>query len=144
MQIQVREPRTEEEFEQYYDLRWRVLREPWAQARESGRDEHEQEAIHLTAWMDGRLVGAGRLHFHSPEQAQIRYMAVEPAFAGQGIGSLILRGLEERAGRLGAKRVVLNARDSALGFYRKHGYRLVDQSGTLFNSIIHWWMEKDL
>jgi len=144
MEIEVREPANEQELEQYYDLRWRVLREPWAQARESGRDEHEREAIHLTAWVDGRLVGAGRLHFNSAEQAQIRYMAVEPALTGRGIGSRILRALEQRAAAQAARCIVLNARESALEFYRKHGYRLVDRSGTLFNSIEHWWMEKDL
>ena len=144
MEIEVREPRTPQELELYYDLRWRVLREPWTKSRESGRDEREREAIHLTAWCGNRLVGVGRVHFNSPEQAQVRYMAVEPDVAGQGIGSLILRGLEERAARRGAKTVVLNAREKALGFYRKHGYRLLDQSGTLFNSIVHWAMEKDL
>src|SRR5690242_15821196 len=108
MQIEVREPRTEDELEQYYNLRWRVLREPWTQARESGRDEHEQEAIHLTAWLGDELLGAGRVHFNSPEQAQIRYMAVEPNHCGQGIGSQILRALEERAAKAGAKSVILN------------------------------------
>jgi N-acetylglutamate synthase-like GNAT family acetyltransferase len=89
-------------------------------------------------------VGAGRLHFNSPTEAQIRYMAVEPDCVSRGIGSRILCELEDRARKLGAARVVLNARDTALGFYRKHGYRLVDQSGVLFDSIVHWWMEKDL
>lgn len=144
MDIEVREPKPGEEMERYYDLRWRVLREPWTCARESGIDQHEGEAIHLTAWMDGRLVGAGRLHFNSPAEAQIRYMAVEPDCAGRGIGSRILVELEDRARRRGAARAVLNARDSALGFYRKHGYRLVDKSGVLFDSIVHWWMEKEL
>jgi N-acetylglutamate synthase-like GNAT family acetyltransferase len=144
MEIQVREPKPGAEMERYYDLRWRVLREPWTCARESGTDEHEREAIHLTAWMGGRLVGAGRLHLNSSAEAQIRYMAVEPDCAGSGIGSRILRELEERAHNLGAVRVVLNARDTALGFYRKHGYRLVDKSGVLFGSIVHWRMEKDL
>ena len=144
MYIEIREPRTAQEIEAYYELRWRILREPWTQARESGKDEHEDNAIHLTAWAGERLVGVGRVHMISPDQAQIRYMAVETGDARRGVGSLILAGLEERAARLGARAIVLNARDTAVGFYRKHGYRLVDQSGTLFNSIVHWLMQKDL
>ena len=144
MDIVVREPETEPELEQYYDLRWRVLSEPWAQARESGRDEHEREAVHLTAWMDDRLVGVGRLHFNSPDQGQIRYISVEPACAGQGIGGRILRALKQRAAEKNTRCIVLNGRESALGFYRKNGYRPMDRSGRLFNSIEHWWMEKDL
>ena len=33
------EPRTTQEWESYFDLRWRVLREPWGQARGSERDD---------------------------------------------------------------------------------------------------------
>jgi GNAT superfamily N-acetyltransferase len=144
MEIEVREPKPGEETERYYDLRWRVLREPWTSARESCTDDHEGDAFHVAAWMGSRLVGAGRLHFNSPLEAQVRYMAVEPDCAGRGIGSRILRKLEEEARRQGAARVVLNARETALGFYGKHGYRLVDRSGVLFDSIVHWRMEKDL
>jgi len=142
--IEIREPGTAQELEAYYELRWRILREPWTQARESGKDEHESQAIHLTAWSGTELAGVGRVHMISSDQAQIRYMAVEPHYARMGIGGLILAGLEERARQAGAHSIVLNARDTALGFYSKHGYRLLDQSGTLFESIVHWKMRKDL
>jgi len=144
MKIELREPTTERELELYYDLRWRILRERWTQVRESGRDEHEHEAYHLTAWDGAELVGTGRLHFNSAEEAQVRYMAVEETYARQGIGSMVLKALEEEAQRRGAKRIILNARESALPFYRKHHYALMDQSGTLFDSIAHWRMRKDL
>jgi N-acetylglutamate synthase-like GNAT family acetyltransferase len=144
MSIALREPRTKEELDLYYDLRWRVLREPWTNARDSGRDEHEDEAFHLTAWDDSKLVGTGRLHFNSPEEAQVRCMAVEEDHQSSGIGSLILQALEQRAKADGASRVVLNARESAVPFYRKHGYQQMDQTGTLFDSIPHWLMRKDV
>ena len=41
---------------------------------------------------------------------------------GRGYGSRILKGLEAEAARRGAKKVVLNARDSATEFYARHGY----------------------
>jgi len=144
MQLDLREPRTGEEFEKYYDLRWRILRAPWTQERTAGQDEHEERAVHLTAWAGNRMVGAGRLHFLSPDEARVRGMAVELGYERQGIGSLILKGLEERAAQMGAKHIVLDARDTAIQFYRKHGYELVDRSYTLFDAIIHWRMRKDL
>ena len=128
--------------ELYFDLRWRVLRERWTQVRETGKDEHETDAFHLTAWVGGKLAGTGRLHFNSPQEAQVRFMAVEEAYARHGIGSRILEALEARARKKQARRVVLNARDSAVNFYRKRGYQLVDQSATLFDSIVHWRMQK--
>src|SRR5260221_14779427 len=97
MNVELREPGTPDEFDLYYDLRWRILRERWTQARDSEKDEHESGAVHIAAWISGKLVGAGRLHFISNDQAQVRYMAVEEGHARQGIGSLILDALEQRA-----------------------------------------------
>jgi len=144
MGIEVREPGTPTEVGLYYDLRWRILREPWTKIKEQGRDEHEDEAFHLTAWEEGRLVGVGRLHFNSPEEGQVRYMAVEGDRRGRGIGGLILQELEDRARRARATRMVLNARADAVPFYRRHGYEQVDPSETLFDSIPHWRMRKEL
>ncbi len=141
----MREPRTEQEFSAYYDLRWRILREPWTRARESARDERECDAFHVIAVEEGnRVVGAGRLHFNSPEEAQVRYMAVETGRSGAGIGSRILEKLEAHARDRGARRIVLNARENAIPFYRKHGYQLREQTSTEFEAVVHWRMIKDL
>lgn len=142
--VVVREPSGASEVDRYYDLRWRVLREPWSQERGQERDEHEREAIHLGAWAGERLLGVGRLHFVTPDTAQIRYMAVEPEMQGRGIGGRILEELEIRARQGGAERIVLNARDRAVRFYRRHGYGVTHSSETLFNAIPHWEMLKTL
>ena len=145
MGIELRQPGSREEFEQYYDLRWRILRRPWNQSRESVQDERDESAVHLGAWDGDGLVGVGRLHFNSPAEAQVRYMAVEEGRTSKGVGSLVLRELEERARQAGATRIVLNARDNAVPFYRRHGYHLMEQAPTLlFDSIVHRWMGKDL
>jgi GNAT superfamily N-acetyltransferase len=141
--IEVREPGSGAEFQQYYDLRWRILREPWTQEKESGQDEREGTAVHLTAWRGGRLIGAGRLHLNSAVEAQVRFMAVEPDCRGEGVGSAILRELERRALAHGATQVVLNARHGAIEFYRGHGYSTTRYTGTLFG-IEHWEMRKTL
>src|SRR5258706_3327014 len=93
---EVREPGTPAEVGFYYDLRWRILREPWTKIKEQGRDEHEDEAVHLTAWEEERLVGVGRLHFNSAEEGQVRYMAVEEDCRGRGIGGQCLSKIDER------------------------------------------------
>jgi GNAT superfamily N-acetyltransferase len=144
MDIELREPRTEEEIEEYYDLRWRILRKPWTDEKHSGRDQYERTAIHLAAFDGSKLVGAGRCYFLSADEAQIRGMAVELGYEKKGIGSLILKGLEERAMQAGVRRIILHARESALEFYRKNHYQVVERSYTLFNSIVHWHMYKDL
>jgi len=145
MPIELRQPKTEEEFRLYYDLRWRILREPWTQSRESATDGHERDAFHLMALEGGTLlVGVGRLHFNSPEEAQVRYMAVESDRARAGIGSLILEKLEAHARAQGARRVVLNARESAVPFYKKHYYVQGGRASTEFEAVVHWRMMKEL
>jgi hypothetical protein len=42
----------------------------------------------------------------------------------------------------GAKVVVLNARESAIPFYQKHGYQIIGDAPTMFGSIKHSKMQK--
>jgi N-acetylglutamate synthase-like GNAT family acetyltransferase len=144
MNIELREPKTADDFALYYDLRWRILRKPWTQDRESSKDEHESLAVHLMAWADNKLLGVGRLHFNDPEEAQIRYMAVEESCAGRGVGTVILAELEARAKCAGATHIVANARENALSFYKKNGYQLIDRADTLFESLVHWRVVKSV
>jgi GNAT superfamily N-acetyltransferase len=140
----VRPPNGPDEFERYYDLRWRVLRAPWSQDRGSERDEYEVEAVHVGAWLGDKLIGVGRVHFVDATQAHIRFMAVEPESRRAGVGSAILHQLEYIARARRCSRVVLNARDYSVGFYFRHGYFVARESQSLFDSIPHWEMYKIL
>ena len=91
--------------------------------------------------------GAGwsrQSHFNSPEEAQIRYMAVDDTCQGKGVGTIILKELEKRIEKKGAKCIVLNARESAAGFYGKYGYIVAGKAHTLFGSVNHVLMKKEL
>jgi GNAT superfamily N-acetyltransferase len=139
------EPSSEADWKRYFDLRWRVLRAPWDQPRGSERDECEDKSIHLMICNRTRIpLAIGRVHFISGTEAQIRFMAVEPDFAGRGFGSRILAELEERARSRGATGIVLNARREAEPFYLKHGYVVAGPAHTLFGAIEHVRMEKIL
>lgn len=140
----MRKPITALDFARYFDLRWRILREPWTSDRESAKDEHEEHGVHLMAYVDDHLLGVGRLNFNTSTEGQIRYMAVEPAFSGHGIGSAILRELEQIAKDSGATTLILNARESVVPFYQKHGYFVSGSADKLFGSIVHWRMSKSL
>jgi ribosomal protein S18 acetylase RimI-like enzyme len=92
----------------------------------------------------GRALAVGRLHFNSIREAQIRYMAVEVDYRRSGLGTRLLTALEHRARALGAARIVLDARETALGFYRKRGYAIDGSGHMLFNRIAHVRMSKRL
>ena len=144
MKIEIFQTKDQLDIEKYYDLRWRILREPWKQPRGSEKDPLEDESTHLMARINKKIVAVGRLHFNSDIEAQIRYMAVELNFQNRGIGTLLIRELEKIAKNKGAHHVVLNGRDTALQFYQKNGYTIVNKAHTIFGSIEHWKMRKIL
>ena len=143
--MEIIEASTPDELQRYYDLRWKVLRAPWKQPRGSERDELESSGNHLMIVDEHQaVIAVGRLHFNNIGEAQIRYMAVALAQQRKGLGTLLLNALEQRAVALGAVRIVLDARENALRFYRKQGYAVQGPGHTLFNSIAHVKMRKDL
>lgn len=145
MQIFIIEPGTKDQLRDYYDLRWRVLRQPHGQPIGSEKDDLEEISIHLMAYYEGRIpAAAGRAHFNSAEEAQIRFMAVDPRYRNLGIGSSLLAGLEKRVQVRGARYIVLNSRESAIAFYEKNGYIQAGNAGTLYGYLKHVRMEKDL
>lgn len=140
----IKEPETKVEFEQYYDLRWRILRKPWNQPRGSEKDEKEEESIHIMVLHNDHVIGCGRGHFNSPTEAQIRYMAVEEGVQGKGIGTQILEALERRLTEKGAKTFILNARENVVTFYQKHNYKIIGKGHILFDVIEHFKMGKEI
>ncbi|RUO79933.1 GNAT family N-acetyltransferase [Idiomarina tyrosinivorans] len=129
---QIITPETPEQFADYFHLRWRVLREPFQRPLGSEQDEYDQLSHHrMLVDDDGKVLAVGRLHFNSPEEAQIRYMAVDPDERGQGHGVAIIFALETAARQEGAQQIVINSRKETLGFYEKCGYQLNDDSAAV-------------
>ena len=142
--MKIIEPSTPDELQRYYDLRWKILRAPWNQPHGSEQDALEHSSNHLMVVDNHQaVIAVGRLHFNNIGEAQIRYMAVAIAQQRKGIGTLLINALEQRAVALGATRIVLDARENALRFYRKQGYEVLGPGHTLFNSIAHVKMRKD-
>ena len=136
-------PRSPSEWDTYFDLRWRILRQPWGQPRGSERDSEDDSAFHLLL-VDaaGNPLACGRLHLTALGEAQLRYMAVDERARGCGYGGRILEALEAEARGRGVRKIVLNARDNAVAFYRKRGYDVIGDAETLFGVIRHLRMAK--
>ena len=136
-------PKSAEDFQRYYDLRWQLLRKPWQQPRGSEQDELEEQSYHVMCiGNDDTILGIGRLHTISDTEAQIRYMAVTDNFQRQGIGQQLLTILENQANLKGIHTITLHARESAIGFYEKQGYKIIEKSHLLFSTIQHFKMQK--
>lgn len=143
--MKIIQPTTAEEWQSYYDLRWRILRAPWGQPLGSEQDPTDHDAFHVFILSDdNKPLGAGRLHFVDEKTIQIRYMAVDEAAQGQGIGNLLLKTIESEAINRGANQSILNARDTALPFYLKNGYQIMGIGENLYGQIPHTKMMKYL
>jgi predicted GNAT family N-acyltransferase len=143
--MKVIEPRTAAELEQYYLLRWEVLRKPWSKPRGSELDEQEDSSIHaMLVDDDGSALAVGRLQLNSPEEAQLRFMGVKSDAQGKRLGDHIITYLEKKAVEKGAKRMVLQAREKAVSFYERNGYRVKEKTFLLWDEIQHYLMEKEL
>ena len=93
---------------------------------------------------DDRVIAVGRLQFNNIREAQIHYMAVAVSAQRRVAGSRLLQALEQRARAPGASRRVLDTREQALRFYRKHDHVVHGFGHTLFNTVTHKQMTKTL
>jgi predicted GNAT family N-acyltransferase len=144
MGIEIKAPETVKEWEEYYDLRYRVLREPLGQPRGSERNEGDETGIHFGLYENGVLKAIARLDKSGKKIAQVRFVSVETDQQGSGFGRMIMEATEEEAKRRGDTKMILHARDYAVDFYLKLGYTLIEPSHKLFGILQHFLMEKTL
>jgi len=140
--MEIRSPQTPLEWELYYDLRYRVLRQPWNQLKGSERDEYEEEAAHFAVFQDHVIIAVGRLDVLNDSVGKIRYMAVEETFQGKNIGIGLMEFIMARCEQEHLHTIILHARERAVPFYERLGFRIVEKSHLLFGEIQHYLMEK--
>lgn len=139
------EPQTPKEFEAYFLLRYETLRKPWNKPLGSEKDDQEDESIHMMACDENRnILGVCRLQLNSPDEAQLRYMAVKGGTQGLGIGKKLIEYAEGKAKAKGAEKIILQSREIAVGFYEKCGFTIVEKSYLMWGEIQHYLMKKKL
>ena len=72
----------------------------------------------LVSTLEGSPVGFASL----ASGAKIDMLYVHPAAAGQGAGRMLADALEKLAGSRGAEKLIVDASDTARGFFEKRGY----------------------
>ena len=143
--MEIIEPKTPDELEKYFSLRFEILRKPWNQPESSTKDEWEDQSIHvLMLDENGDAIACGRLQLNSPEEGQIRSMAVRTDLQGKGLGKKIIAYIEGKAAELKLKTIILDARENAVKFYEGCGYAVLGKSYLLFGVIPHFKMAKTL
>jgi len=82
----------------------------------------------LVSTLEGSAVGFASLA--SGDKIDMLY--VHPAAVGQGVAAMLIDALEKLAGSRGAAKLVVDASDSARGFFEKRGY-IAQQRNTVMS-----------
>ena len=138
-------PKSKQDFNEYYYFRWEYLRKPLNKLLGSERDQIEEKSIHrMVKNNQDLIIAVGRLHHNSKLESQIRYFVVDKKYRRIGLGSFLMKDLENITISKGRKNIVLNARENAIHFYESLGYSIIKKTNLLFGKIQHYKMKKAL
>jgi GNAT superfamily N-acetyltransferase len=121
-------------------LRSKVLREPLNMRFTEEQLEAEQDYIHLAAFQQNRLVSCLYL-IQDGEKARLRQFVVEPELHNKGIGRSLLQFMESFCREQGINYIFMHARESAVPFYEKLGYKKYGEK-FLEIGLPHWKLHK--
>lgn len=130
------------DYPQVYDLREEVLRKPIGLSLKDEDMSGDRLDIILAAYDGEKVVGC--LMLHPTEKADVRklrQMAVAPECQGKKIGQQLVLAVEALLKKQDVNKIVLHARQTAIGFYEKLGYKITSGIFTEVN-IPHVIMEK--
>jgi predicted GNAT family N-acyltransferase len=103
------------------ELRRRVFCEEQGVSEEEEYDGRDEDALHLVAVRDGRVLGTCRL-LRDGDTVKLGRMAVEAMARGRGIGTALLVAGEQAARADGAARIALHAQTGVERFYADQGF----------------------
>ncbi len=132
------------------DLRRRVLRGGRPEAVVTNPADEDPSARHFAGFLGARVVVSASFFAvegpAGPGGRQLRYMATDFDVQGRGLGAAVLAVAEASLAAEGVTTLWANARDSALGFYRRCHWRVVEGSEHLSaeTQIPHTVIVKDL
>jgi GNAT superfamily N-acetyltransferase len=131
------------EYRQMLKLRDDILRKPLGLTFDDDEIEEEKENLLIGAFEEEDMLGCCMLVEESPTSVRLRQMAVLNDLQGKGIGRALMQFAENLARDRGYKVLTMHARNNAIGFYEKMGYR---KKGDEFIevTISHYVMEKEL
>jgi putative acetyltransferase len=119
-------------------------REAWTAAADDEAAFGERLASELTLIA---TVGGSAVGFISLEgKDHLDFLYVHPAVAGQGVGAMLCDAIERLAAARGASRLVVEASDTAQGFFAKRGFSAQQRNTVLREGVwlANTTMEKKL
>ena len=129
-------------FDQAFQLRTKLLRIPLKLTFQKADIEKEWEEDHFGLLLPSyQLVGCLTMKKIDDVTYKMRQVAIESGFQGLGFGKLLVYKTEDWCRQNEIKKIVLNARDTAVPFYKSLAYFIVGEEFEEVG-IKHFAMEK--
>lgn len=132
-----------EDYKKMVELRDTILRKPLGLSFSEEELAAEKNDILIGCFEEEKIEACCLLTAVEPGVARLRQMAVLSGFQGKGIGRAMMLFAENVARDRGFEKIMMHARENAIGFYKKLHYREVGEP-FLELGIPHLKMEKDL
>lgn len=110
------------QYQQTILLRDKVMRQPLGLSIKNEDLSYEQQATTLVVYDSDTLLGTGIYVILDDSTMRVNFLCVDFNLQKMGIGRIILEEIEKRTRQLGIKKITLNARLTALDFYKKLGF----------------------
>lgn len=131
------------DYKKMVDLRMDILRRPLGLTFSAEDLEKEKQDLLIGAFEEDELLACCILTKIAEDTCKLRQMAVRPKSQGTGLGAAMMNYAEQLAKDAGYKKMVMNARKTAKGFYEKLGYEI---EGDEFVEVTlpHFYMQKNI
>ena len=131
------------DYQKMIDLRMDILRRPLGLSFTEADLVKEKDDILIGAFEEEDLMACCILTKIGDDTCKLRQMAVRPKIQGTGLGAAMMNYAEQLAKDAGFKKMVMNARKTAKGFYEKLGYEI---KGDEFVEVTlpHFYMQKNI
>ena len=131
------------DYDQMVKLRYEIMRKPLGLNFSEDELKREKDDILIGAFEDDEILGCCLLTKIDNQCAKLRQMAVQKNRQGLGIGESMMQFAENIARDRGCKIITMHARENAIGFYERYGYKTKGDEFIEIN-IPHRVMEKVL
>lgn len=132
-----------ERYAEVLQLRNKILRQPLGLELSDNDLKDDDQSQFCVAIVNNQVIGCNMLTSVGENMVQLKQMAIDNNFQGKGIGNDLMIFTENIARNCGYTTIVLNARETAINFYKNLNYQT---TGNPFMSvgILHVKMIKHL
>jgi N-acetylglutamate synthase-like GNAT family acetyltransferase len=144
--ISIKIPKTREDFKAYYELRYKVLRAPWGQPKDTEKDDYEPISQHFMAIDDtnGKVVGVIKMFEKSEGVGWVSHLAIDPGYQKKGVGKLLMDTVEHAAREKGYHVIGCMSRLNTTAYFERMGFVTAGLPTQYFGTTQVLWMEKEL